>query len=335
MNKDEFVKLLEKTRIPGECSDWTPYMQPIEDALLEILPQQLYRFRSINEYSLSAFDKDLIFFSRAKDFNDPYDTLISSNSFETIRQLPPEILSIFMNYVGEQLAKGVEIPNNIQNMFPKSSLNQMLDYVKIHVNEAKCGKCKAPDWQEIFVNLNTVVTDCERDLRNSDSYACFSESIDSMTMWVHYADYHKGFALSYDMRRLVQTKPNGLRIFPVIYSAVRYESTSLLGWSTAQKIGIPMVHIDQLDKVKSALYKSLDWEYEREWRLINSIDCDSPHPSIEYPPTGIYYGSRISEINKKILHNIAVEKGLKEYEMYIDRSSSDYHMRIRPLSFEG
>ena len=334
MNKAEFVKLLEKTRIPGECSDWTPYMKPIEDALMDILPQQLYRFRSINEYSLSAFDKDLIFFSRAKDFNDPYDTLISSSSFEAFRQLTPENLSIIMNFMGDQLAKGVEIPMNIQNMFPKSSLDQMLEYVKIQVNEAKCGKRKEPNWQEIFVNLNTVVTNCERDLRNSDSYACFSESIDSMTMWSHYADYHKGLALSYDMRRLAQTKPNGLRIFPVIYSATRYESTSLLGWSTAQEVGIPMVHIDQLDKIKSALYKSLDWEYEKEWRLINSIDCDSPHPSIEYYPIGIYYGSRISEINKKILHNIAVEKGLKEYEMYIDRSSSDYEMKIKPLSIK-
>lgn len=334
MNKEEFVKLLEKTRIPGECSDWTPYMQPIEDALMDILPQQLYRFRSINEYSLSAFDKDLIFFSRAKDFNDPYDTLISSSSFEALRQLTPENLSMLMNYMGEQLAKGVEIPMKIQNMFPKSSLNQMLNCIKIQVNEAKCGKCKEPDWQEIFTNLNTVVTNRESVLRNSDSYACLSESIDSMTIWAHYADYHKGFALSYDVKLLAQKKPNGLRIFPVIYSATRYESTSLLGWSTAQEVGIPMAQIDQLDKIKSALYKSLDWEYEREWRLINSIDCDSPHPSIEYAPTGIYYGSRISEINKKILHTIAVEKGLKEYEMYIDKGSSDYKMKIRPLTIE-
>lgn len=97
-------------------------------------------------------------------------------------------------------------------------------------------------------------------------------------------------------------------------------------------LGLPMNRIDQLDKIKSALYKSTDWAYEKEWRLINSMSLDNLHPSFKFAPTGIYYGSSISEINKKILHNMAIEKGLKEYEMYIDRGSSDYEMKIRPLS---
>lgn len=331
MNKDEFIKLLENTIIPGDCTDWTPHMQPIEDALMEILPSSLYRFRSINEYSLSALDRNQIFFSRAKDFNDPYDTLISSNSFECIRQCDTENLSGFMNVMGDLLSEGMAIPQDIMDLFPKNSLDRMVECIKLQVKDAKCGKREAPNWQETFTKLNDVVTNCERVLRNKDSYACFSENIKSMTMWAHYADYHRGYALSYNIKPLIQSRIKGVWLFPVIYSATRYEATNLLGWSTAQLLNLPMTRFDQLDIIKSALYKSLDWEYEKEWRLINTIDQDDPHPCLKYAPTGIYYGSRISEINKKILHNIAIEKGLKEYEMYIDRSSSDYQMRIRPL----
>lgn len=333
MNKDEFIKLLEDTIIPPSCTDMTPYLQPIADALMGIMPVQLYRFRAINEYSLSAFDKDLIFFSRAKDFNDPYDTLITSKSLEEIRKCAPEDFRTVMNFLGDQLVNGMEIPNNIKSLFPKSSLDQMLEQIRTQINDAKCGKREEPNWQAVVTNLDDIVTNFECGLRNSESYACFSENIKSMTMWAHYADYHKGFALSYDMRPFVQSG-HGLMIFPIIYTSTRYDATNLLCWCTAQMFDLPMIRIDQLDKIKSALYKSLDWEYEKEWRLINSVDQNSPHPSLKYAPTGIYYGSKISEINKKILHNIAVEKGLKEYEMYIDKGSSDYEMKIRPLSIE-
>lgn len=335
MNKDEFIKLLEDTIIPPSCTDMTPYLQPIADALMEIMPVPLYRFRAINEYSLSAFDKDLIFFSRAKDFNDPYDSLLTSPSFEDIMRCPTEIIASLMNAFRDQLLKGMEIPQNIKDLFPPSLLNQMLSFMKIQAEVVKGGGHVESDWYEILDKLKEMVVNFANGLRDSESYACFSESITSSTMWAHYSDYHKGFALSYDMKSLILSKPYGLMILPVIYSDVRYDATNLLGWGTAQMLGLPMNRIDQLDKIKSALYKSSDWAYEKEWRLINSVNQNQPHPSFKYAPTGIYYGSRISEINKKILHNMAIEKGLKEYEMYIDRGSFDYRMRIRPLSTEA
>lgn len=110
MNKDEFIRLLEDTLIPPSCTDMTPYLQPIADALMGIMPVPLYRFRAINEYSLSAFDKDLIFFSRAKDFNDPYDSLLTSPSFEEIIRCPAERIAFFMNSIRDQLLNGMDIP---------------------------------------------------------------------------------------------------------------------------------------------------------------------------------------------------------------------------------
>ena len=46
-------------------------------------------------------------------------------------------------------------------------------------------------------------------------------------------------------------------------------------------------------------------------------------------PKAIYYGNNISPINKKILSDMAKEKGLKEYQMYIDLQSESYSMRYR------
>lgn len=334
MDKNNFIKLFEGTLIPDNCKDTENFIQPLSDALMQIIPPQLFRFRTVNEYSLSAFDKDLIFFSRAKDFNDPYDTLITSSSFEAIRQCTPENLFAIMTAIRAQILKGIEIPDEIKSVFPKDMLDPMLKFNGTQDEDIKSNKEELAKFKQVFEKLNESVTEFEIGLRDSESYACFSEAIKSPTMWGHYADYHKGFALSYDMKSLLLSKPNGIMLFPVIYSSNRLDSTNMLAWCVGQKLGLPMARIDKLDKIKCSLYKSLDWEYEKEWRLVNSVDEHSAHPSLKYAPVGIYYGSKISEINKKILHRIAVEKGLEEYEMYIDRSSSDYEMKIRPMSLK-
>lgn len=55
--------------------------------------------------------------------------------------------------------------------------------------------------------------------------------------------------------------------------------------------------------------------------------------SLKIVPKAIYYGERISNIHKKILHYIAQEKGIAEYDMYIDCGSLKYEMLYKPSQF--
>lgn len=48
-------------------------------------------------------------------------------------------------------------------------------------------------------------------------------------------------------------------------------------------------------------------------------------------PTAIYYGTRITPINKKMLHLIAKEKGISEYQMYIDNKSYNYSVKYKKV----
>jgi hypothetical protein len=82
---------------------------------------------------------------------------------------------------------------------------------------------------------------------------------------------------------------------------------------------------------KTALYKSPQWAYEKEWRLFldkqNSYGL--PYLCTEIRPVAIYYGKDISEINKKILSEMAKKKGIREYQMYIDIQSEKYDIKYR------
>ena len=84
---------------------------------------------------------------------------------------------------------------------------------------------------------------------------------------------------------------------------------------------------------KCMLYKSPQWSYEKEWRLIvskiNEVQDKSPVCISNIRSTAIYYGADIAPINRKMLHMIAKEKGIKEYQMFIDNKSYNYSMRFK------
>lgn len=86
---------------------------------------------------------------------------------------------------------------------------------------------------------------------SSSGICCFSQVYDNILMWSHYTDSHKGVCLKYDI-----TKDSDFFVTPVVVNyQKKYEQ---LNYITEQdKI---------VDKLISA--KSLDWEYEKEIRII-------------------------------------------------------------------
>ena len=174
--------------------------------------------------------------------------------------------------------------------------------------------------------------------------ACFSETVKSITMWSHYADSHKGFVLEYNLQALDRQCDTCERkntcndkvihyLFPVIYDSKRYDGTFFVENYLGESFGLYTHISDVMFYTKAALHKSPQWQYEKEWRLFlsksNSAGLSSLN--IHARPIAIYYGCDISDINKKILSGMAKEKGLKEYQMYIDAQSERYTMKYRRM----
>lgn len=166
--------------------------------------------------------------------------------------------------------------------------------------------------------------------------ACFSEDVKSILMWSHYADYHQGFALEYDFRPTLSSKPlERGALYPVVYSDERYDASLYIGWEFLHVLGFHPRNPDITAFSKVALHKSRVWEYEREWRMIDPGPHDPIHskPSmIIFQPVGIYYGQNIAKDKLERLHKAAVEKGIREYKMDVDETSTAYEMRVREFS---
>ncbi len=342
MDRSKFSEILNKTIIPGDASNaqLNQAMCPIRQALLELKPNKLYRYRSVNPNNIDALKSDSVYTVTADRFNDPYDSLIQYD-IDSIEKIIMATANADFMMALRDLIKTNSLPSEIPNFFPNGEFDYACTNLlntdltnKIEIEQKLTSVANA-----VTALMRIIIPLAVQQIRNSVTYACFSERVDSITMWSHYADYHKGFVLGYSNQNLSFEALNKIScgLFPVSYDNVRYNANSLLAWAIYNIFGINMKEPDRLANIKVGLQKSTDWRYENEWRLI----CTVPKQERDFPdatpvticPDEIYYGTRMSKEDKIRLHEIAIDKGLSEYDMSIDNASSNYRMIIKPATF--
>ena len=76
MDREEFAKRLYSTVIPEGTApeDIQTMTRPVTEAIREMMPKSLFRFRTFDKRALDAFENDIIYAVTADKFNDPYDT---------------------------------------------------------------------------------------------------------------------------------------------------------------------------------------------------------------------------------------------------------------------
>ena len=142
----------------------------------------LCRYRTCNDKAFQALENDKLFFSVPEAFNDPYDSLVYVNPVAIIRDISQDLTSNMDSFIEglkrEDIRKAAIAdilyhgPNGDKNV--RSFLEGMFDAAEEVTNK----------------------------LRSNSRIICFSEVYDSMLMWSHYANYHKGFALVYEKTKL-------------------------------------------------------------------------------------------------------------------------------------
>lgn len=339
MNREDFDKILQGIVIPEGTSNEiiNEKVQPIREAISEMLPSSLFRFRPCNDLQIEAFERDEIYAVTADRFNDPYDTLPWFDIARIVNWVEAISIPGALEQLQSFLAAGNDLPDEFKMMLPGT-----------YWDVIKRGLLAAPDIKELdrellaskqqaLSQLTTLSPIIAQYAKRFSTYACFCEDVQSILMWGHYADSQKGFALEYDFRpTLLNPLPN-VAICPVIYSENRYDATDYITWAFLKMQQMPVISTDLSAHMKVALHKSKDWEYEQEWRLIDPRlqDPSNPKPTVtQYRPKAIFYGTGIDKAQLARLHKIAVRKGIREYEMFIDYGSSKYELQYRPFSVE-
>lgn len=334
MDREEFAKRLFSTVIPEGMApeDIQTLTRPVTETIREMMPKSLFRFRPFEKRSVDAFEKDIIYASTADKFNDPYDTLVRYD-LEGIEKWVNNVMNTeTLGQMKTWYTQGWDLPKEVKHILPK----EMTDTLKVAlslIGDIKDYEGRIEETRQRMISLvETYFPILSETSKRYSAIACFSESIESVLMWSHYANSHKGFALEYNFRPILEQPIKNVGLFPVVYSEERLDISDYIAYEFLRIWGIPAKMPDIAASIKNALWKSDIWAYEKEWRMIDSTPrdiIDERASAIHYNPVAIYYGRHMSSDDKKKLHELAMEKGIKEFEMYLDYSSRKYEMLYR------
>lgn len=150
-----------------------------------VYPKKIYRYRAVTVKSLEALKNNKLYFSTANYYDDPFDTFINVR----IREIRPSLAGLQnaddadVLKIVTVLAKefnGVELKPDIAQTVVKQLKEMTMTPQNVDALEA------------YFRNIRN-------EIKKEILSVCFSESPFNESLWLKYADQHKGFSVEYDL----------------------------------------------------------------------------------------------------------------------------------------
>lgn len=350
----EIHKLLANTRITPEMIERTVLtndddciqkeLSQLRSYLRTNRPGRLFKIKSAGKHSVENFEKNRLALSRADAFNDPFECMLYFDKNELLKR------------VRESLTE-----TGIKEAFERSGENFLdIEMEKDGFGTADSFVSRALKLRESFLGeIAMGFSDVVKALQERTYIASLTENVDSGVMWGHYGDSHKGFAVEYEFAEdlfcphlgeiegATATIFGWLSLLPVMYSGERASGIELAEQysfkSMLERIHnqpMPLCYLPQADLLlytKLGLRKSLEWRYENEWRVIMTpqpnVQNDDKWAYIAARPKALYLGAMSEEKpdEREKLINIAREKKLPVFEMFLEHERKEYKLSSRQL----
>lgn len=359
MNITKFEEILNNTTIPAGLGidEQEKRIAPLKTHIQKVMPDKLYKYRSFCDNHISAFYKDQLWASSAQSMNDGFDARLYYDKSKCLdiyrQQTSSEQIETFINKLktNETLREELSKMPGAERALPFLDLPD--EIIKQGIEESRSRL--TPVIMNMLENLPSIT-------QQALKFCCLSETVTSASMWGQYADNERGFCIEYDFKTAnsVYFTPAGIHVntslYPMIYKENRYEvSAEFINYLMQYRISYEnavnassneiiktiktqLNHSlrcpDLLVSTKIALHKSLEWQFEKEWRLFcNAVDDNdfeqASHGCIIKSPKAVYLGRRISEVNEIIMRAIAKEKDIPVYKMMLDDDSSSYELKYK------
>jgi hypothetical protein len=319
---DDFIGCLEASTAEVPCFHQALAIKQ------ENLPDKIYKYRCNSEYALSNLKTDTVWMASPESYNDPYDSWLT---------FPCDSLQIFLE---SQLVDKFVVATKLGQLITRREiekakassepLNAILKRVQLLRSSGA-----SQFWGDRATSYSTKLLQYARDgvemiekLRKLEKVCSFSAEKDSLLMWSHYADHHKGFCIEYDIESLGSQHFFRRNLYPVVYSEEIYD---LRPFVESLASG-PRKEFKPLIPLVAMLHKFEGWEYEREWRLMDETEVVEPdRPRAAPVPTRIFLGTRFDRLIGKELLSVSHGKGIPISQMHLGESE----FILMPQSIRG
>ena len=275
-------------------------------------PKSIFKYCHLKTpYGFDNLVKNQIYLSNPLGFNDPYDCSVTFNA-EKIHTIMANInIKTILDKFPEEELSIVDKNKILSNDNPKEKLLEIINN-KITTPE---GIVK----QEYINNqlrpqINNKLIDTFNEIyKDKLRVSSFSEGNNSLLMWSHYADCHKGFCTEYDIESISEDENLKKYLFPIEYTESIYDITQFY---IDNIINNNPLNVNTL--IKSVLYKSKEWEYENEWRFVITTS-EYSRGFVKIPkPKAIYLGSKIYIKHKEQFIKLCQTNNILLFQMKLD-----------------
>lgn len=321
-----YVRDVEKTAAEISNLNW------IQHCATSNVPRSLFKYfpnSEGNTFSLDALRNNTVFLNIPSSFDDPYDCNIYVDekefNFQRIRHYASWLGIVVKkdwNYsdiaqsIAMHIYNHISSGKNVESLFELDMNNQNVHlqqkfFLLSLENELLQ---KDADGNSYYKAINRVLNTEYSDIQktaNSFRVACFAQTPYSMLMWSHYARYHQGFCIEYEIPDYSNESAEIYNnLFPVIYTDMRVPLTELsLNWNLTGTL----TKSELWDFYKYGLLsKSVDWKYQQEWRLISydTLITDNNYNCKFFKIKKVYLGNRMSAKDRLEIMEICKSKGI-------------------------
>lgn len=257
-------------------------------------PPSLFKYRAFNVRTLRLVAEAEAYYSDPSTFNDPLDC----DPTIDVNLEQPELIQLFT-----QLRMEVLQVEGIVGDRARNDVRQTLDHLSYMSTDPDSEI--SPD-QYLSQLLGQAIENDLKKKMKTVGVLSFSARWDSVLMWSHYADEHRGICIEYDTQMLPHKS-----LWPINYGGARaIRASELHRWLVAQdsEAGQAVFNIYFLSK-------ALDWKYEQEWR---DISGNAGATVTSYTVRSITFGLRCDPAVKKaiILMHSPSDK-VEFYDVYL------------------
>ena len=299
------------------------------------LPTSLFRYRPLsmnNDYAIDEIMRDYYHLTSPSQYNDIND---SEPIIFSYYKLPEKDIEKYTNFYHQHFA------------IDKNKLFQALNSLTYWDELISLLKNEIPDLDPKFFikveqqrkDMKILLNDKYRKLKewyhDKIKICCFTESNQNTAMWSHYANQYKGVCIEYNTNLIKLVKNSKYSFFPVYYFDSLEDKNSVL-YSRYSNFDVNFTNItcvydsgrisneialkdyDVLEDIMRGVpfYKTTEWSYEREWRIVFYDRYENIPKNIPFLPIrAVYMGKDISIDNKNQLIALAEKKKILLYEM--------------------
>jgi Protein of unknown function (DUF2971) len=280
-------------------------------------PDSLFRYRPLdNGREFSNIERQQVWLSQPFYVNDPFDSSFSilHQDFVVPKAGNDVNLAHLTQVVGDKLseseiseiAKFPNIPDErfrflVGKAFPKEPPEFAITFLKVIRKVSESSRTEHVDRLNEFLKQNLSV-------------CCFCETRDSILMWTHYADEHRGCCVEFDVRG--QFIPDAVgHLLPVIYKDELFNVTPYYS-AIASEGG------NNWANMLAACHKKKDWDYEREWRIVFPFVYPDGSNNFSIPIKSITAGLRADRRVQERLFEIAQKLQVPFYKTLKSRTEA-------------